>query len=81
MKGFVHPDVMLIDFQLPGGPNGLALAHQARLMHPTSVIMMMSLYAEKETIVEALQISADDFLLKPIKPDELVSRISKAMYM
>jgi len=73
------PDVMLIDYQLPGGPNGLALAHQARLLHPGSVIMMMSLYAEKENIVEALQINADDFFLKPIKPDELVSRISKAI--
>ena len=69
-----EPDVMLIDYQLGEGPNGLKLAEHARQQYPACVIIIVSLYATFEKAVQAMQIGADDFVQKPVSM-EIVDRI------
>lgn len=70
------PDVLLIDTHLPGH-NGLDLIGQLNsdiLLKRTKVIFISSL-GFPEVVQKAAQIGASGFLVKPLNPDLLVSRI------
>ncbi len=70
-------DVMLIDYALGGGPNGIALARQARSLFEQCVIFIISHVAEKEQIIEAFRAKVDDVLLKPVAPRDLLEQIDE----
>lgn len=73
------PDVLLIDTHLPGH-NGLDLVQQLNsdvLLKRTKVFFVSSL-GFPEIVQKAAQIGASGFLVKPLNPDLLVSRISNS---
>jgi two-component system phosphate regulon response regulator PhoB len=69
-------DVALIDWMLPG-MSGLALAQRLRRESRTRgiAIIMLTARAEESDRVAGLDSGADDYLVKPFSPRELVSRI------
>jgi DNA-binding response OmpR family regulator len=70
------PDVLLIDTHLPGH-NGLDLVSQLNsdvLLKRTKVFFLSSL-GFPEIVQRAAQIGASGFLVKPLNPDMLASRI------
>jgi DNA-binding response OmpR family regulator len=70
------PDVLLIDTYLPG-QNGLDLIGQLNsevLLKRTKVFFLSSL-GFPEVVQKAAQIGASGFLVKPLDPDLLVTRI------
>ena len=70
------PDVLLIDTHLPG-LNGLTLIGQLNsdtLLKRTKVFFISSL-GFPEVVQKAAQIGATGFLVKPLNPDLLVTRI------
>jgi two-component system response regulator (stage 0 sporulation protein A) len=72
------PDVLLIDTYLPG-QNGLDLIGQLNsevLLKRTKVFFLSSL-GFPEVVQKAAQIGASGFLVKPLDPDLLVTRIRK----
>ena len=73
------PDVLLIDTHLPGH-NGLDLVSQLNsdvLLNRTKVFFLSSL-GFPEIVQKAAQIGASGFLVKPLDPDLLISRISNS---
>jgi CheY-like chemotaxis protein len=72
------PDVLLIDTYLPG-MNGLDLIEQLNsevLLKRTKVFFISSL-AFPEIVQKAAKIGASGFLVKPLNPDLMVTRIQK----
>lgn len=72
------PDVLLVDTLLPG-LNGLDLVGQLNsevLLNRTKVFFLSSL-AFPEIVQKAAKIGASGFLVKPLDPDLLISRIQK----
>jgi DNA-binding NarL/FixJ family response regulator len=70
------PDVLLIDTYLPG-QNGLDLVGQLNsevLLKRTKIFFLSSL-GFPEVVQKAAQIGASGFLVKPLDPDLLVTRI------
>jgi two-component system response regulator MtrA len=67
------PELVLLDLMLPG-LDGLAVC---RAMRAESNVPIVMLTARGDTldIVEGLQAGADDYIVKPFKPKELVARI------
>ena len=67
------PDLVLLDLMLPG-LDGLAVC---RLLRAESTVPIVMLTARGDTldVVEGLQAGADDYVVKPFKPKELVARI------
>jgi DNA-binding response OmpR family regulator len=72
-------DVVLVDFHMPGGPNGLTVARQIRKMHPADVIIVTTSYADIEFVIEAMQIGLDDYIIKPFRAEAVLKRISEAI--
>ncbi len=70
------PDILLIDTHLPGH-NGLDLVGQLNsevLLQRTKVFFLSS-FGFPEVVQKAAQLGARGFLVKPLNPDLLVSRI------
>ena len=67
------PDLVLLDLMLPG-LDGLSVC---RALRGESSVPIVMLTARGDTldIVEGLQAGADDYIVKPFKPKELVARI------
>jgi len=68
----LDPDLMLLDVQMPGG-DGFSLLE--RLDHAPAVIFTT---AFSEHAVRAFEVSALDYLVKPIAPERLAAAITKA---
>src|SRR5262249_49267421 len=71
-------DILLCDFSLGEGPDGLIVAENARNLNPACTIVMISGYLNTNNAVEAMQIGADDFVERPISLDDLLNRLWKA---
>ena len=67
------PNLLLVDVMLPDG-NGYELCDYVRRKKQQPIIMI-SAKDDEESIVKGLEIGADDYVTKPFKPRELISRI------
>ena len=67
------PDVVILDVNLPG-LDGFAVLRQARTFTDAYVIMLTARSEEIDRIV-GLSVGADDYLVKPFSPRELVVRV------
>jgi DNA-binding NarL/FixJ family response regulator len=70
----VRPDVILVDYRLPG-ENGLVLCHRLRELDDPPRVLMYSGYPEAELAVPALLARADGVLSKAAPPDTFVDAI------
>jgi two-component system, OmpR family, phosphate regulon response regulator PhoB len=72
----VLPDLAILDWMLPG-QSGLALAKRWRGQARTRElpIIMLTARAEEADKIAGLDAGADDYLVKPFSPNELLARI------
>ncbi len=72
----VLPDVILLDWMLPG-ESGLALARRWRSAARTKAvpILMLTARGDEADRVAGLDAGADDYIVKPFSPRELLARI------
>ena len=65
------PDIVLMDIRMPG-INGIEAAKSIREILPDAVIIMLTAMEEFAYAKEALTIGVAEYLLKPVRPNELV---------
>jgi two-component system phosphate regulon response regulator PhoB len=72
----VLPDVILLDWMLPG-ESGLTLARRWRASARTKAvpILMLTARGDEADRVAGLDAGADDYIVKPFSPRELLARI------
>jgi DNA-binding response OmpR family regulator len=68
-----RPDVVVLDVMLPG-IDGIEVCRQLRAFSDAYVLMLTARGEEVDRVV-GLSIGADDYLVKPFSPRELVARI------
>lgn len=67
------PDVVVLDINLPGF-DGLEVLRRARTFTDAYVIMLTARSEEIDRVV-GISVGADDYLVKPFSPRELVARV------
>ncbi len=74
------PDLLVLDLMLPG-IDGLEICRLLRRERTTAnmAIIMLTAKAEEVDRVVGLEIGADDYLVKPFSPRELVARIKAVL--
>ncbi len=72
-------DVGVIDINLGKGGNGLDVCKAIRVSGKKFPIIMLSVINDTPTKVEALNLGADDYLVKPFAMTELTARIRALM--
>lgn len=69
----VNPDLVLLDVMLPG-MGGIEVCRRLRESSGTPIIMLTA-KGDTNDVVEGLEAGADDYIVKPFNPKELVARI------
>lgn len=67
------PDLVLLDLNLPG-MDGLDVAREMRRRGDVPIIMVTARVEETDRLI-GLELGADDYILKPYSPRELVARV------
>ena len=72
-----QPDLVITDLQMPK-LDGLGLCRSLRAVSSTPIIVL-SVTNDEESIVEALDTGADDYVVKPFSSGELLARVRSAL--
>ena len=73
-----RPDVVLMDITMPK-MDGLAALKQILKFDPGAKIIMCSALGQQTLIVQALQLGAKDFIVKPFREERVVSAIKNIL--
>ena len=68
-----RPDVVLLDLMLPG-KDGIDVCREIRAESGVPIVMLTA-KSDTVDVVVGLESGADDYVVKPFKPKELVARI------
>jgi two-component system response regulator MprA len=69
-----RPDVVVLDWLMPG-LDGLGVVGRLRAAGDKTLVLMLTARDAVENRVEGLESGADDYLIKPFAPAELLARI------
>jgi DNA-binding response OmpR family regulator len=76
-----QPDLILLDINLPGTgqlKDGFAICQHIRSQSDVPIILL-TVRGEENDIVRGLEAGADDYVLKPFSPRQLVARIQAVL--
>ena len=77
MKG--NPfDVILLDIKMPGGMDGIEVLREIKKIQPLTEVILLTGHASVETSIEGLKMGAFDYLIKPVKFDEVLEKLVAA---
>jgi DNA-binding NtrC family response regulator len=65
-------DLLITDYRMPGGFNGLEVAQAMKVHSPEVKIILMTAFPALDTAVETLRLGAMDYLVKPFDQSELI---------
>ncbi len=71
------PDLVILDLGLPGR-DGLSVATELRRSSPVPIVMLTARGEETDRII-GLELGADDYVVKPFSPRELVARVKAVL--
>jgi DNA-binding NtrC family response regulator len=71
-------DVILLDLRMPG-MDGMSVLKAIKERWPESEVVIITGYPSLETVKEAVQLGACDYLSKPVGPDEVIDATNGAL--
>lgn len=69
-----HPDLVVLDLMLPG-EDGLSICKRLRAASYARPILMLTARSDDEDHIQGLELGADDYVNKPVRPQVLLARI------
>jgi two-component system alkaline phosphatase synthesis response regulator PhoP len=73
-----HPDLLVLDVMLPGR-SGFDVLRSLRLAGSTVPVIMLTARDDVIDRVAGLELGADDYVVKPFEPRELVARVGAVL--
>lgn len=70
-------DVVILDILMPG-IDGIEALNEIKKIKPLTEVIMLTGNASKESGIEGMRFGAYDYLTKPCKTEELVSKVNNA---
>jgi two-component system alkaline phosphatase synthesis response regulator PhoP len=74
-----HPDVVLMDVMMPRMDGFTSAGLIKEEVQPAPVILMLTAKGQEGDVVRGLSGGADDYVIKPFAPRELIARINVAL--
>ena len=71
-------DVVILDVKMPGGMDGIEALREMKKIQPLAEVLLLTGHASVETSIEGMKLGAFDYLLKPIKLEDLLGKLAQA---
>jgi DNA-binding NtrC family response regulator len=71
-------DVVLLDIKMPGGMDGIETLREIKKLQPLAEVILLTGHASVETSIEGMKLGAFDYLLKPMKFEDLMQKMASA---
>ncbi len=71
-------DVVLLDIKMPGGMDGIETLREMKKIAPITEVILLTGHASVESSIEGLKLGAFDYLLKPMKLEDLIKKLAEA---
>lgn len=71
-------DVVLLDIKMPGGMDGIETLREMKKIAPITEVILLTGHASVESSIEGLKLGAFDYLLKPMKLEDLITKLAEA---
>jgi DNA-binding NtrC family response regulator len=71
-------DVVILDIKMPGGIDGIETLREIRKIQPLAEVILLTGHASVETSIEGMKLGAFDYLLKPVRLEELLVKLGEA---
>jgi two-component system chemotaxis response regulator CheY len=73
-----HPDIVLMDITMPK-MDGLTALQRILEKDPEAKVIMCSALGQQRLILQAIQLGAKDFIVKPFRPERVIGSIKKIL--
>ncbi len=74
----VKPDLVTLDITMPE-MDGIQTLKELLKIDPSANIIMVTAMGQQQLVIEAIQVGAKDFVVKPFQPDRLLEAVRKAL--
>jgi len=74
----MHFDAVVLDMKMPGGIDGIETLREIKRQHPLTEVILLTGHGSVEASIEGMKMGAFDYLLKPIKLEELLVKLGEA---
>ena len=71
-------DAVILDIKMPGGMDGIETLRAIKKIQPIAEVILLTGHASVETSIEGMKLGAFDYLLKPIKLEDLMAKLAEA---
>lgn len=71
-------DVVILDVKMPGGMDGIETLREIKRNQPLVEVLLLTGHASVETSIEGMKLGAFDYLLKPVKLEDLLPKLEEA---
>lgn len=71
-------DVIILDVKMPEGMDGIETLREIKNIQPLVEVLLLTGHASVETSIEGMKLGAFDYLLKPMKFEELIIKMAAA---
>src|SRR6266516_5362176 len=71
-------DLMFLDLNLPG-MSGIDLLVEVHRQVPHMPVLILTAHAALESAIQAIRLGARDYLIKPVEPEEILTRVAEVL--
>jgi excisionase family DNA binding protein len=71
-------DLLIADLRMPG-MDGLSLIREARRLHPTLPVIIITGYSSESSAIQAVNLGVVGYLVKPFRIPHVLSAVAKAL--
>jgi DNA-binding NtrC family response regulator len=71
-------DVVILDIKMPGGMDGIDTLREIKKIQPLAEVLLLTGHGSLETSIEGMTLGAFDYLLKPVKLEDLLTKVAQA---
>lgn len=71
-------DVVIMDIKMPGGMDGIEALREIKKIQPICEVLLLTGHGSMETSIEGMKLGAFDYLLKPVKIEDLLPKLAEA---
>ncbi|MDY6970710.1 MAG: response regulator [Thermodesulfobacteriota bacterium] len=71
-------DVVILDVKMPGGMDGIETLREIKKIQPLAEVILLTGHGSVETSIEGMKLGAFDYLLKPVKLEDLLVKMAQA---